>query len=318
MLPATSALIDYIDANESALLVDLFTFALSGGGTLRFAGTQNGALTIPSANFPGSPLNYAATGNRTFAFGPRFGRTTIERKIGTDATELDITVQAGPDDIATAGLTWQQAAVAGVFDGAQIELDRLVVPAGTSGYANTSLGAVTWFFGVSTDIDVGRDRVTFKVKSPLALMANQQMPRRIFTSPCTHIFGDAMCAYDRTAGKNAAGSSTGIGAQAIAAGSGSSQNVITLASGTVSAANYTQGTCVGVTGANAGVQRTIISVGSTTAFGLARPFPFAVEVGDTFQLLPGCDHTLASCQNKFNNLARYGGFPYIPPPEDAF
>ncbi|MBV8777226.1 MAG: phage BR0599 family protein, partial [Alphaproteobacteria bacterium] len=34
-------------------------------------------------------------------------------------------------------------------------------------------------------------------------------------------------------------------------------------------------------------------------------------------LLPGCDHTVATCQSTFNNLSHFGGFPYIPPPELA-
>jgi hypothetical protein len=42
-----------------------------------------------------------------------------------------------------------------------------------------------------------------------------------------------------------------------------------------------------------------------------------VAIGDTFQLLPGCDHTLATCQNIFNNLDHHGGFEFIPTPENA-
>ena len=42
-----------------------------------------------------------------------------------------------------------------------------------------------------------------------------------------------------------------------------------------------------------------------------------VEVGDQFQLLPGCDRTLATCQSVFNNAIHFGGFPYIPTPETA-
>lgn len=30
------------------------------------------------------------------------------------------------------------------------------------------------------------------------------------------------------------------------------------------------------------------------------------------RLYPGCDHTLLTCKTKFNNLDRYGGFPWIP------
>jgi len=34
-------------------------------------------------------------------------------------------------------------------------------------------------------------------------------------------------------------------------------------------------------------------------------------------LLPGCDRTLATCTNVFNNTIHFGGFPYIPTPETA-
>src|SRR5688572_32551951 len=48
-----------------------------------------------------------------------------------------------------------------------------------------------------------------------------------------------------------------------------------------------------------------------------QPWLSPVAVGDTFRLLPGCDHTTATCNATFQNLARFGGFPYIPPPEAA-
>jgi hypothetical protein len=34
-------------------------------------------------------------------------------------------------------------------------------------------------------------------------------------------------------------------------------------------------------------------------------------------LLPGCDRTLATCTNAFNNAVHFAGFPYIPTPEIA-
>jgi hypothetical protein len=40
-------------------------------------------------------------------------------------------------------------------------------------------------------------------------------------------------------------------------------------------------------------------------------------IGDQFQLLPGCDRTLATCTNVFNNAIHFGGFPFIPTPETA-
>jgi hypothetical protein len=43
--------------------------------------------------------------------------------------------------------------------------------------------------------------------------------------------------------------------------------------------------------------------------------PNAPCVGDAFTAAQGCDHTLATCQSKFANQARFRGFPYVPPPQ---
>jgi uncharacterized phage protein (TIGR02218 family) len=44
---------------------------------------------------------------------------------------------------------------------------------------------------------------------------------------------------------------------------------------------------------------------------LVAPMP-SLEVGDSVRLYAGCDHSTATCLNRFNNLANFGGFPYIP------
>lgn len=44
---------------------------------------------------------------------------------------------------------------------------------------------------------------------------------------------------------------------------------------------------------------------------VARPFPRAAP-GGRLKLLPGCDHIMSTCHNKFNNLDNFGGFAYIP------
>jgi hypothetical protein len=47
------------------------------------------------------------------------------------------------------------------------------------------------------------------------------------------------------------------------------------------------------------------------------PWFYPVMPGDDFTLLPGCDHSLPTCENVFDNVIHYGGEPYIPPPENA-
>ncbi len=40
--------------------------------------------------------------------------------------------------------------------------------------------------------------------------------------------------------------------------------------------------------------------------------PFAMTVGDTFGVGPGCDKTVSTCHTRFGNILNHGGFPTIP------
>lgn len=173
-----------------------------------------------------------------------------------------------------------------------------------------------WFYGRVAESDVGRSRIAIKVKSLMNLLAIQQMPRRLYGAACGHVFGDAMCGYDRAGGRNALGTATGIGAVAVTAGAGSTQAAIATGFGPSPPTAYDQGTITATSGANLGASRTIAYLAGGTAH-LLKPFLSPIAVGDAFQLLPGCDHTVATCNASLRNLARYGGFPYIPPPETA-
>jgi uncharacterized phage protein (TIGR02218 family) len=305
MRPAGAALQTYLAANDTVAVFDLYTFALPSGQVLRYSGWTT-PLTIPGTCFPGGSLNYNATGYTSFALGPRFDRSTVTTKIGIEPTELDVSILAGAGDLVGA-LSFADAVRVGEFDGATVELDRFFAPPQPdgSGTPSMSLGAIVWFYGRVADTDIGRSRIEMKINSLLNLLAQQQMPRRLYQAACTHVFGDAMCTFNRA----------GLAAT-VTALTGSSQAVIATGLSPSPATLYDQGTIVALAGANSGQTRTIAHVASGSAY-LLKAWLYPVAAGDTFELLPGCDHTLATCQNTFNNLSHFGGFPYIPPPELA-
>ena len=100
----------------------------------------------------------------------------------------------------------------------------------------------------------------------------------------------------------------------FSAGAGSTQTVITNAPS--STTPFAQGTITGVTGTNAGLTRTVASFVRGSTVIVKVPF-FPIATGDQFQLLPGCDRTIATCTSVFNNAVHFGGFPYTPTPETA-
>ena len=97
MRSASAALQNYLAANDTLAVIDLYTFALQSGEVLRYSGWAT-PLSIPGTLFPIGSLNFNATQYTVFALGPRFGRSTVTTKIGIEPTELDLSILAGADD----------------------------------------------------------------------------------------------------------------------------------------------------------------------------------------------------------------------------
>jgi len=282
MKPASTALVALLAGSEQFIMADLYTFTLAGGLVLRYSA----APTAVSAN------------GHTFALGPKFERSKTKIVIGTQVDELEVRVYPEPTDLIGA-LPFLEAAWQGQLDGALLRLDRAFMPS----YGDTTPGTVVLFAGRISDIDCSRTGIEMKCRSHLELL-NIQMPRRLWQASCTHVFGGSMCQFDRA--------SLSV---TFSAGLDSTQTVVTDAPSSVTP--FMLGTITGVTGANAGYSRTVAGFVSGGAVTVKLAFLFPVATGDQFQLLPGCDRTMATCTNVFNNAANFGGFPFIPTPETA-
>jgi uncharacterized phage protein (TIGR02218 family) len=283
MKAASPALIALLNSSTQFVMADLYTFTLVGGNLLRYSA---------------APTAIVANGF-TFALGPKFERSKTNTVIGTRVDELDIKVYAETTDLIGA-TPWLQAAWQGQPDGALLQLERTFMPT----YGDTSPGTVVLFAGRISDIDCSRTGIDMKCRSHLELL-NIQMPRRLWQSSCTHVFGDAMCQFNRATLQ-----------ASFACLSGSTTTQILSTVNPTPAGLYVQGTIFGLTGANAGDSRTIAAMSSGNV-SVKLAFLSPPMVGDQFQLLPGCDRSIATCTNVYNNAIHFGGMPYIPPPETA-
>src|SRR6266576_437150 len=122
MRPDPTSVTSYLASNRTFVLVDLFTFGTTHGETLRYSSSSS-SFSLPPSMFPPQSANAPEGGN--FILGPRFGRTKVTTKIGVQVDTLDLQIMAGGNDLVGI-LTWQEAFTNGVFDGAQVEIDRLV------------------------------------------------------------------------------------------------------------------------------------------------------------------------------------------------
>jgi uncharacterized phage protein (TIGR02218 family) len=282
--PASPGLIALLNSSEQFIMADLYTLTLQGGGQLLYSGA---ASAISDQN----------TG-RLFALGPKFERSRTRLVTGVQVDELDVKIYPEPTDLVGGGVPWLQAAWTGQLDGATLSVERAFMqPYGSV------VGTVVLFAGRVSDIDASRTGIDMKCRSHLELL-NIQMPRRLWQPSCTHVFGDAMCQFNRTS----------LASDFLCA-PGSTATVITGVPNTTTP--YVQGSIVGTSGANAGYTRTIAAFSPGVSATVKLAFLFAPVPGDGFQLLPGCDHTLATCTNTFANQIHFGGMPFIPAPENA-
>jgi uncharacterized phage protein (TIGR02218 family) len=279
---ASQALITLLNSSAQFAMADLYTFTLVGGGIYRYSGGAV-ALTDDHSNF--------------FQLGPKFERSKSHVVIGVQVDELDLKIYPGPTD-RLGSIPWLTAAWTGQFDGARLQIERAFMrPYGTV------VGTVVLFAGRISDIDASRTGIDMKCRSHLELL-NIQMPRRLWQASCNHVFGDAMCQFNRSSL-----------AAAFNCAAGSTQTII---QGPPANGNpYLQGSIIGMTGANAGQMRTITGFVPGQSVSVKLAFLSVPALGDGFELLPGCDHTLATCTNTFSNQAHFGGMPFIPAPETA-
>ena len=276
------ALAALLNAGGPLNKADLYTLTLSDGTVYRWSGSD-----------------VALSGNsQTWTLGPGLQRTKVRFVIGTAVDDLRVTIT---DIRGTTinGIALMAFIAAGGLVGARLQLDRAFW--GPTDQA--PVGALMWFAGrisvpagdrYSADLVVQSDTVMFET----------MVPREVFQARCLNTMYDSACTKDRTALT-----------LSITAGGATDAKKLTFSHAATSALPFALGSITGVTGANAGISRSIRAFTSGSSITVLNPWPFAVAPGDTFSAVPGCDGTQTTCNSTYSNLIHFRGQPYIPLPE---
>lgn len=283
MKPASPTLLALL-ATRQFYRADLYEFTLVGGTVLRYCTGDmdvNWNSQVWSAGKSIGPYLDTAENKATFHW-----------KVGVEVDTLTFDVLPGSANIN--GVPFLSAIRQGMFDGADLTIYRAYMPT----YNDTAAGTVIVFTGRVSEVNATRSVAKFNVSSHLELL-NLKMPHNLYQSGCVNTLYDGTCGLIK--------SSFGVSATVSAVTSTSRFNAV-LGQATD---YFTQGTITFTSGANAGVSRTVKSWGANT-FVMIAPFPNLPVIGDAFTAYPGCDKTQSTCQGKFNNFARFRGFPFIP------
>ena len=276
-------LLHWLQTATEIRMADLYTITLKSGTALRYT-TWDTSLVVLGNTFLTGP--------------PHITRSAIEEKLGMDVSTLDLTIVAGAGDQIN-GVPILQAIGQGIFDGAGFRVDRLFMDASL-----VQIGTVTRFSGFIGQVEeLTRTTAKLIVNAGTAYL-NLQLPSILLQPGCTNTLFDPRCGLQK------AGFANNLTVQG-----GSTVNKIITASPQPDT-YFDNGQLVFTSGPNSGLVKAIRQFFGGVMF-FNSPLPFSPNAGDAFTAYPGCDKTQATCTVKFNNLANFEGFPYVPAPETA-
>ncbi len=285
MKAASAGFKTMLSTSQNLMQCDLYTITLASGTVLRYA-------TAPQAIVFGSTFLQGKSGTT-----PGFKRGALKLAIGMQVESIDVTVLFDATTLIL-GKTPAAFANAGGFDNARIVIDKLLTP----DFNDTSRGIVNLFTGIVSAVDAMATTVALHCASDLVFL-NAQFPRNYYLPACNHALFDAGCGLVKST-YAVAGTCT----------AGNTTNAL-YASGLTQATSYfALGYVIINTGANAGLVRSV-KASVSGVLTLLYPLPVACATSDTFTAYPGCDKLQATCSAKFNNIGKFRGFPYVPPPE---
>lgn len=128
---------------------------------------------------------------------------------------------------------------------------------------------------------------------------------QFYTPECTADLGDARCTVDI---------STTIETGTIISTSTRTKMVASI-TGTPDDGYFSFGVLTWLSGANMNQSIEVLSqlaTGPNQQLVLALEMPDDVEAGDTFEIVAGCNKQRTTCRQKFNNIANFRGYPFVP------
>lgn len=284
MRAASEKLIALLDANQF-VMADLYTITT----------VQNDVYRYTNYDF-----DLIVGGELYRSDGPIISRDGITLSLGVEVDNLSITIDV-TDEETFESLRIVQAFHNGQMDGARFKLERIFMDASTP--TDTSAGTIKLFEGRIIEPEFDRNTIQASVASDLDEL-NVQMPRNLYQPSCSNTLFDHACGLNR---ENYALETT------IAAGSTASRILCDI---NQPQGWFTQGVIEFLEGGNKGLKRTI-RLHELDVLLLTLPLLEYPEVGQRIKVYPGCDKRLETCQNRFNNFARFRGAPFIPIPETS-
>lgn len=226
-------------------------------------------------------------GGVTYKADSAFTPSALQSSSGLATDNLEITGILDSSEIAAGDIE------DGLYDHARIDIYAC-------NWADLTQGTVQLRRGWLGEVALSGGRYTAEMRGLHDLL--QRPVGNYYTAECRFDLGDSNCTIN-VAALTVTGAVTAVTDNANFADTSRSESTGLF--------NYGKLTWTG--GANAGASMEVKNWDNPTlTFTLWLPMANAIQIGDTYSVYPGCDKRFTTCQAKFNNIANFGGFPYVP------
>jgi uncharacterized phage protein (TIGR02218 family) len=285
MKTASSTLIANLKNNSQFYRADLYTITLTDGTVITFT-TYNKPITTPDAR----TFNPTTIGLK---------RTRMSDKVGLEVTTLQFTITARDQDTIE-GIPVMEFLAGGGFTGALIKLETAVMLTNVDASAGVVIEGIWEISGADA---IGRSSAKFTANA-LTNRLKQLIPKPIMGPSCQWVLYSPGCGLDQSAFAVSGTVRSGTTANKLVSGFSNPDGYFTL------------GKLQFTSGAGAGRWFSIRIYATGNIYPI-KSLGFTPAPGDTFTAYPGCDKTVSTCKNTFNNLININAYPNVPVPEAA-
>lgn len=285
MKTASNELINFLSSAAANVMkvADLYTIVLKNNTTLCYT----------SADFI---IKYDG---KTFlpvgGDNPCIERSEITQEAGLSVDDLTLEINSIPSHYIS-GVSFIEAFRVGLFDGASFRLDFAFFK---DGWSSAPVVLDKQFVGTLDVEEITGSYVKASVKSPMNRLS-ENFPRNTYQASCHHsLYCDGCGAnknsyseFNKTVGAN-------------------STKTKIYCSLNQPSGYYTNG-IIQFTSGNNITEKRGIKEHNGSELTLSIPLLFTPAENDTFTISAGCNKSIDMCSSKFDNLANFGGTPFVP------
>jgi uncharacterized phage protein (TIGR02218 family) len=215
-----------------------------------------------------------------------FTPSAIQNTSSLSVDNLDV------EGMLSAGNITESDILAGLYDFAEIEIFQV-------NYNDTSQGKLKLRRGWLGEVSLVKQQFVAEVRGLTQRLS--QTIGELYSASCRATFADSRCKINAVIYTISGTVTASVSNQEFKDAS------IIEASGA-----YDFGKITFSSGANIGLSMEVKEFTSGGKVTLVLPMPYNIAIGDGYSMTQGCDKTIATCTNQYNNVVNFRGEPHVP------